>query len=303
MRISVLIGAQGEGIERLLEAAVACDEAGVDGIWYGQFLGYDAPTLALAAAARTERLMPGVSVVVARPRHPIAVAAQAHTVNAMSGGRFRLGVGLSHRSTIEGIYGLDFPSPGRYLREYLRVLRELMGGGPAGWEGGAAGAAGEPGLRGAGGGPPSGGAPGPGGRGATGEFAGGPGPCPPGPGATEGRVGPRLLAGAAGSGRPRPELVACVPVMATDEPDAITPRLHEFTRFHASLPEYQQIIEREGLAHPGDMGLIGGGETLVAGARRLRDAGATELGAALFGDREEQLRTIRALGEVAAALR
>ena len=303
MRISVLIGAQGEGIERLLEAAVACDEAGVDGIWYGQFLGYDAPTLALAAAARTERLMPGVSVVVARPRHPIAVAAQAHTVNAMSGGRFRLGVGLSHRSTIEGIYGLDFPSPGRYLREYLRVLRELIELRPVDFDGEFVHAHGQLGIPEAMPLPLYTGALGPLALEATGEFADGTVTYLAGPRTIEEHVVPRLLVGAARSGGPRPELVACVPVMATDEPDAITPRLHEFTRFHASLPEYQQIIEREGLAHPGDMGLIGGGETLVAGARRLRDAGATELGAALFGDREEQLRTIRALGEVAAALR
>ncbi|HWK19996.1 MAG TPA: TIGR03564 family F420-dependent LLM class oxidoreductase [Microbacteriaceae bacterium] len=303
MRISVLIGAQGETIDRLLDVAVACEEAGLHGVWYGQFLGYDAPTIALAAAAKTERLVPGVAVVTARPRHPIAVAAQAQTVNALSGNRHRLAIGLSHRSTIEGIYGLDFPSPAKYLREYLQVLGDLVAGRPVDFNGEFVSAHGQLGIPEAGPLPLYTGALGPLALEVTGELADGTVTYLAGPRTIEEHVMPRMLAGAARSGRGRPELVACVPVLATDDPASITPRLHDFTRFHASLPEYQQIIAREGIDHPGDMGLIGGPEVFVAGAKRLRDAGATELGAALFGDREEQLRTIRQLGEIAAQLR
>jgi len=303
MRISVLIGAQGEPIDQLLEVAKACDDAGIDGIWYGQFLGYDAPTLAVAAAARTTRLVPGVSVVVARPRHPFAVAAQAQTVNALSGYRFRLAVGLSHRSTIEGVYGLDYPAPARYLREYLHVLNELLALRPVDFDGEflhAHGALTIPEARPL---PLLTGALGPLALEVTGELADGTITYLAGPRTIEEHVLPRLLAGAARSGRPSPEIVACVPVLAADDPDAIVPRARDFTRFHAMLPEYQQVIEREGLDHPADMSLIGGHDAIRRGIERLRDAGATEFGAALFGDREEELRTIRVLGEVAAQLR
>ena len=303
MTFSVIIGAQGEPIDRLLEAAVACDDAGLEGIWYGQFLGYDAPTLALSAAGRTQQVVPGVSVVVARPRHPIVVASQAQTVNALSGGRFRLAVGLSHRSTIEGIYGLDYPSPARYLREYLQVLRDLLDLRPVDFDGEFIHAHGQLAIPEASPLPLLTGSLGPLALEATGEFADGTVTYLAGPKTIEAHVLPRLLAGAARSGRPRPQIIATVPVLATNDPEAITPRLHAFTGFHASLPEYQQVIEREGLAHPGDMALIGGHDVIRAGIERLRDAGATEFGAALFGDREEQLRTIRVLGEVAASLR
>lgn len=303
MRISVLIGAQNESIDRLLEAAVACDAAGVDGIWYGQFLGYDAPTIALAAAMRTQRLLPGVSVVAARPRHPITVAAQALTVGALSGHRHRLAIGLSHRSTIEGIYGLDFPSPAKYLREYLQVLRDLLELRPVDFDGEFIQAHAQMNVPEAGPVPLYTGALGPLALEVTGEIADGTVTYLAGPRTIEEHVLPRLLAGAARSGRPHPELVACVPMLATGDPESITPRLHDFTRFHAALPEYQQIIVREGVAHPGDMGIVGGPDAFIAGAKRLRDAGATELGAALFGDREEQLRTIAQLGEIAAELR
>jgi len=303
MRFSILIGAQGEPVDRLLEAAVACDEAGVDGIWYGQFLGYDAPTIAASAAARTSRVVPGVSVVVARPRHPIAVAAQAQTVNALSGHRFRLAVGLSHRSTIEGIYGLDFPSPAKYLREYLHVLRELIEMRPVDFEGEYVSAHAQLAIPEAGPLPLFTGALGPLALEVTGELADGTVTYLAGPRTIEAHVVPRLAAGAARGGRPSPQVAASVPVLATHDADAVVSRLHDFTRFHAMLPEYQRIIEREGVAHPGDMGLVGDAETIRAGIVRLRDAGATEFAAALFGDRDEQLRTIRVLGEVAATLR
>lgn len=303
MRFSVLIGSQGESIDRLLEVAEACEAAGIDGVWYGQFLGYDAPTIALAAAARTTRLRPGVSVVVAAPRHPITVAAQAQTVNALSGHRYRLAIGLSHRSTIEGIYGLDFPSPAKYLREYLQVVRDLIELRPVDFDGEFIHAHGQLTIPEAGPMPLYTGALGPLALEVTGELADGTITYLAGPRTIEEHVLPRLLVGAARNGRPQPEVIACVPTLATHDVEAIMPRARDFTRFHAALPEYQQIIEREGLAHPADMGVIGDERAFRAGIERLRDVGVSEFGAALFGDREEQLRTIAQLGAIAAELR
>ena len=303
MRFSVLIGAQGEHLEQLLEVAEACEAAGIDGIWYGQFLGYDAPTVALAAAARTDRLMSGVSVVTARPRHPITVAAHAHTVSVLTGRRYRFAVGLSHRSTIEGIYGLDYPSPARYLREYLSVLGPLLDLEPVDFDGEYLHAHAQlaiPEAR-----PMSfyTGSLGPLALEATGEFAAGTITYLAGVRTIEEHVFPRLLAGAARSGRPRPEVIATVPVLATDDPDGEAQRLIDFTRFHASLPEYQQVIVREGVSHASEMAIVGGADAMRDGIARFRDAGVAEFGAALVGTLEEELRTIAMLGEVAAEFR
>ncbi|MDF3041571.1 MAG: class flavin-dependent oxidoreductase, partial [Thermomicrobiales bacterium] len=63
------------------------------------------------------------------PRHPITLAAQAIAINDLAPGRLRLGVGPSHKPTIEGVYGLPMGKPLAHLREYVTILRTLL------WEG------------------------------------------------------------------------------------------------------------------------------------------------------------------------
>ena len=64
------------------------------------------------------------------PRHPMMLAQQALTVNAASGGRLCLGIGLSHQIVIESMLGMSFDKPVRHLREYLGVLGPLSRGEP-----------------------------------------------------------------------------------------------------------------------------------------------------------------------------
>ena len=59
-------------------------------------------------------------------RHPLTMAQQALTVQGASGGRFTLGIGLSHQMVIEGMFGLSFENPLRHMREYLSVLMPLL---------------------------------------------------------------------------------------------------------------------------------------------------------------------------------
>lgn len=138
---------------------------------------------------------------------------------------------------------------------------------------------------------------------ATGEFAAGTITYLAGVRTIEEHVFPRLLAGAARSGRPRPEVIATVPVLASSDPDGEAQRLIDFTRFHASLPEYQQVIVREGVSHASEMAIVGDADAMRDGIARFRDVGVAEFGAALVGSLEEELRTIAMLGEVAAEFR
>ena len=64
-------------------------------------------------------------------RHPLTMAQQALTVQAASGGRFTLGIGLSHQIVIENMFGLSFDKPLRHMREYLAVLMPLLTDGKA----------------------------------------------------------------------------------------------------------------------------------------------------------------------------
>jgi F420-dependent oxidoreductase-like protein len=110
---------------RVVELAQRCDALGVHGMWLGSAFGID-PIMALAAAgAATERLVVGTAVVPTWPRHPVVMAQQAATAHAMTGGRFRLGVGPSHVGVM-GMYGIPFDRPIRHLDEYLTVLCTLL---------------------------------------------------------------------------------------------------------------------------------------------------------------------------------
>ena len=85
----------------------------------------DSMTIFAAAALRTQYIKLGTSIVPTFPRHPLVMAQQAQVIAQLAPGRFRLGVGPSHRPTIEAM-GLPFASPLGHLREYLRILKALL---------------------------------------------------------------------------------------------------------------------------------------------------------------------------------
>lgn len=106
------------------------EQAGVHQAWMTQSVGMlDTLTLFAAAATRTTRIRLGTSIVPVYPRHPLVMALQAATIDALAPGRLRLGVGTSHRHVMENVYGLSMPSPLAYLREYVEVMRQGL------WEG------------------------------------------------------------------------------------------------------------------------------------------------------------------------
>lgn len=115
---------------RDLEIIQQLDEAGVQTVW--QTAGATRPdpmTLYAAAAATTKRIAFGTSIIPTYPRHPTTLATQALVIESLVPGRLRLGVGPSHRPTIEGSLGLPMGKPLAHLREYVCVLRAML------WEG------------------------------------------------------------------------------------------------------------------------------------------------------------------------
>jgi F420-dependent oxidoreductase-like protein len=86
----------------------------------------DTVTSYAAAAVLTERIGLSTSIVPTYPRHPITLASQAIAIEDLAPGRLRLGIGPSHRPTIEGSYGLPMGQPLVHLREYLTILRDLL---------------------------------------------------------------------------------------------------------------------------------------------------------------------------------
>ncbi|HWQ12762.1 MAG TPA: LLM class flavin-dependent oxidoreductase [Roseiflexaceae bacterium] len=127
-RVGIALGAADP--PALVAAIEAAEAAGVAQVWMTQNpVSPDALTVYAAALGRTARIRLGTSIVPTYPRHPLALAQQAATVAALGPGRLRLGVGPSHRPTIEGVYGLPMGAPLAHLREYVAVLRGAL------WEG------------------------------------------------------------------------------------------------------------------------------------------------------------------------
>src|SRR5688572_14954209 len=109
-RVGVSIATTGGStIIAMIEKAEA---AGVEQVWMTQNpVTNDSLTIFAAAMGRTNRIRLGTSIVPTYPRHPLALAQQAATVAALGPGRLRLGIGPSHRPTIEGTYGLPMEAP------------------------------------------------------------------------------------------------------------------------------------------------------------------------------------------------
>ena len=98
-------------------------------MWVTHGLGRDSFVVLAAYAAATTRIGLGNGVVPIYPRHPVAMAQAASTLNEVSGGRFRLGIGVSHKSAMEAMLGLSLVEPLAIMREYVAVLRGALGAG------------------------------------------------------------------------------------------------------------------------------------------------------------------------------
>jgi len=108
----------------------AAEAAGVRQIWRNQGPWFrDALTIFGAATTKTSTIRLGTSIVPTYPRHPLVLAQQALSLYDIAPGRLRLGIGPSHRSIIEDIYGLSLTTPLAHLCEYVKVLRAAL------WEG------------------------------------------------------------------------------------------------------------------------------------------------------------------------
>jgi alkanesulfonate monooxygenase SsuD/methylene tetrahydromethanopterin reductase-like flavin-dependent oxidoreductase (luciferase family) len=92
-------------------------------------LGRDSFVVLAAYAAATTRVGLANGVVPIYPRHPVTMAQAASTLNEVSHGRFRLGIGVSHKSAMETMLGLSLVAPLAVMREYVAVLRGALGAG------------------------------------------------------------------------------------------------------------------------------------------------------------------------------
>jgi F420-dependent oxidoreductase-like protein len=277
----------------------AAADAGFDTVWSAQAFGWDALTTLAVVGGRVSGIGLGTAVVPVPQRHPLVLASQALTVQAAVGNRFTLGIGAGIGMMVQTMFGLPTDRPARRVREYLTVLRPLLRGESVTHHGEtltAVGAVGAPGAQ-----PPPVllAALGPAMLRTAGELADGTITWMTGPKALADHVVPSISEAAAAAGRPHPRVVAGLPVTVTNNEAAVRDRVAEQFGLAGQVPEYRAMLDREGVAGPRELAVIGDEIAVARHLRRFADAGVTEFVASPFGGAVEQDRTVAVLADLA----
>lgn len=127
MRLGLNLGyLSGPDVRDQIALAQEAERLGYSVVWAAEAYGSDAPTLLAWIAAQTERIDVGSAVMQIPARTPAATAMTAVTLDAVSGGRFRLGLGVSGPQVSEGWHGVRFERPLQRTREYVDIVERAL---------------------------------------------------------------------------------------------------------------------------------------------------------------------------------
>ncbi|HVC70340.1 MAG TPA: TIGR03564 family F420-dependent LLM class oxidoreductase [Acidimicrobiales bacterium] len=301
MRIGLSLEMNGT-IDDIVSRAKVLAATGASSLWSSQIFGWDTLTALAVVGREVPKVTLGTAVVPVHPRHPTMLAAQALTVQAATGGRLALGIGLSHKMVVEGVWGISFDHPARYMEEYLSILMPMLAGEQVSFQGEAlrANTLGAPETAGATPPPVLVAALGTVMLGIAARQASGTITWMVGMTTLADHIVPTITAAAAQAGRPAPRVVVTLPVCVTTDPDAARERAGRIFSIYGQLPSYRAMLDREGAAGPPDVAIVGTEEEVAAAIGRVAEAGATEFSAAAYGTPEEVQRTNALLGSMSA---
>jgi F420-dependent oxidoreductase-like protein len=285
MRVGVMLGPERgryrQKVAQLIADAEAAERAGFTSIWVPQIPGdFDALTAMTLMGGATRRIELGTAVLPIQTRHPIAMAQEVLSVQAVCEGRFTPGLGVSHHWVIADMLGLSYDRPAHQMRTYLEVLNAALRGpgqvdvendryrvhspmDVTDWQPNPVliAALGPVMLR------------------IAGEHASGTILWLADERAIAGHVVPRITKAATRAGRPAPRVVAGVPVAlcAKDEVDAARGFANKVLGHAEFCPNYQQLLDRGDATDVGDILAAGDESDVVRRLRAFRDAGVTDL--------------------------
>jgi F420-dependent oxidoreductase-like protein len=317
MRVGLMIGPERgryrTKVERMCEDARWADDAGLASVWVPQIPDeFDALTAAALVGAATARIEIGTAVVPIQPSHPIALARQALSVQAVCEGRLSLGLGVSHHWIIDEMLGLPYEQPAATMRAYLDVLDQALAGpGTVDVENDRFSVHNPLDVTDLAPTPVLVAALGPRMLQLAGERTDGTILWMADEKAIATHVGPQILRAAEQSGRPAPRVVAGVPVCLCreDEVEIAVDRANRILAEAEISPNYQRLLDTGDASNVGDI-LAAGTEAAVE--QRLRafgEAGATDVSVRVvpIGDNREErlassLRTKELVASLAASL-
>ena len=126
MKLALTLEYSGARMSLDIEKILELERLGYDSVWSAESYGSDAVTPAAFIAARTTRIHVGTGIMQMAGRTPAATATTAMTLDALSGGRFRLGLGVSGPQVVEGWHGQAFGKPLQRTREYVEIVRAIF---------------------------------------------------------------------------------------------------------------------------------------------------------------------------------
>lgn len=139
LKVAVSIGGPAVGGHSewlLLERfAIEAERLGVDCCWSSEGWGQDAVAPVAYLAAKTERMQLGTAIMQVSARVPAMTAMTAATLDTITAGRFRLGLGVSGPRVVEGLHGVSFAQPLTRLREHMEIVRMALAGQPVRFHG------------------------------------------------------------------------------------------------------------------------------------------------------------------------
>jgi F420-dependent oxidoreductase-like protein len=282
----VRIGLSGGGttLERIVEQAEQAESDGFTTLWYPGAASNDVLLTMTLVGRATSTLELGTAVLQTYPTHPLVLAQRATAVVEATGRpSLTLGLGPSHAPVIEGVYGLSYAHPGRNTEEYVTVLTSALRGEAVDFDGvdyhahrPAARTAPEAPV------PVLVAALGPRMLRVAGALADGTITWMANPVALAEHVVPRIVRAAADAGRPRPRVVAGVPVAVHDDADEARAAAAEQFAVYGTLPNYRRILGYGGSSAPAEACIVGDEASVSAQVAALFEAGATDVWANPF---------------------
>jgi len=109
-----------------MDLILEAERLGFDSVWTSEAYGSDAVSPAAWILAQTSRISVGTAIMQMPARTPTMAAMTAMTLGALSGGRFRLGLGASGPGVVEGWHGVPFGRPLTRTREYIAIVRKIV---------------------------------------------------------------------------------------------------------------------------------------------------------------------------------
>ena len=266
---------RGASLMSLVDEIVDLEKRGFNSYWIPQVGSYDALTMIALASQQTSKIEFGTAVIPSYPRHPAALAEQAATVNALTGGRLVLGVGPSHKPGIEDSLGLKYEKPALHMREYVSILKSLGSEGRVDFDGELYRVRTGIGVPDAQPFPVVISALAPLMLKAAGQVADGTVTWMVGKNTIENHTVPRITRAAEEAGKPAPRVVVGVPVCVHDDRDQAIARSVQIFKHYGSLPNYRRQLDAEGISEAGEIAVVGNEKEVEAQLQSFFDVGAT----------------------------